>query len=630
MRAALARVRDTDQVGLAVGTDEVSLSRGSESVVERKVALPLRWIKGLVEVQAYQARMVRKLEVSGFEAARFLRSLPKGSATTSGWVVPSGRGLRLSQVAFALGHTHRRCRSVCTSSTTWRGTRRLCGSTPTSRTGSSVWELVLDEARFTLALSPEVSRGFSGEGQVLADLAARRWEESLPRVHASLKWSSRIEPDAVAASCLFDRDTVTAALGVLGARGLVGYDLAEGAYFHRELPFDLDKVEALQPRLLDARKLLESGGVRIERNDAVDGPGRGRRAGNRRRASRPSRARRRPLHLPVVRQAPHRPRAVQAHPRGTDHARGRGPTNDAKRARSADRRRLDRGVPHRSPGNSRSRAHEARRRRGRAAPGGRKGTSAANRSVSRCDLWCSTSFRMLSIDAPRAASFQAARAAVLATATFSQWKSVKRHGLPSNELAFRILNDRRPEWLAEFVELVCDEEDHMIDRWPLIRQLVREGFCPPPQSPRYIDRMMNSMPSDAASSKAALRDALLADPGLLEHEIWRIFETEPGRRSIQLLTTRMRARARRDDMGSRPCPSWPATARSPARGSSTPSLDGLSRDMHDMRARWFAALHDRLEPTPRRAWPREAHDTSIFWAAGTPQRSPSRSRTSRI
>src|SRR5258707_5484596 len=39
MRAALARVRDSDDVGLAVGSNEVSLSRGSESVVERKVAL---------------------------------------------------------------------------------------------------------------------------------------------------------------------------------------------------------------------------------------------------------------------------------------------------------------------------------------------------------------------------------------------------------------------------------------------------------------------------------------------------------------------------------------------------------------------------------------------------------------
>ena len=70
---------------------------------------------------------------------------------------------------------------------------------------ASAWELVLDEARFTLTLSPDVSRGFSGEGQVLTDLATRRWEETLPRVQASLRWGTRIEPDAIAAACAFDR-----------------------------------------------------------------------------------------------------------------------------------------------------------------------------------------------------------------------------------------------------------------------------------------------------------------------------------------------------------------------------------------------------------------------------------------
>jgi hypothetical protein len=270
MRAALARVRDADSVGLAVGSDEVSLDRGGESVVERKVALPVRWLKGFVEVQAYQARMVRKLEISGFEAARFFRSLPKGVATTSGWVVSSGRGLRLSQVAargaIRVGGVQRL--HILDDLARHASALRIYAD---DQNQASAWELVLDEARFTLALSPEVSRGFSGEGQVLSELAERRWQETLPRVHASLKWNSRIDPDALTSGCAFDRETVTAALGALGARGLVGYDLAEGAYFHRELPFDLEKVEALQPRLKDARKLVASGGVRIERRDPATG-----------------------------------------------------------------------------------------------------------------------------------------------------------------------------------------------------------------------------------------------------------------------------------------------------------------------------------------------------------------------
>ncbi len=67
-----------------------------------------------------------------------------------------------------------------------------------------------------------------------------------------------------------ERSAVRAALAKLGARGLVGYDLSEGAYFRRELPFDLSKVEKLQPRLLDARKLLAENRVQIStKNEAL-------------------------------------------------------------------------------------------------------------------------------------------------------------------------------------------------------------------------------------------------------------------------------------------------------------------------------------------------------------------------
>jgi hypothetical protein len=98
MRAALAKIRDAEHVTLSVGSEAVELMRGSDAVIERKVALPVRWLKGFVEVQAFQARMVRKLEVSGAEATRFLRSLPRGLTAGACWVVPAGRGLRLSRV----------------------------------------------------------------------------------------------------------------------------------------------------------------------------------------------------------------------------------------------------------------------------------------------------------------------------------------------------------------------------------------------------------------------------------------------------------------------------------------------------------------------------------------------------
>ena len=90
---------------------------------------------------------------------------------------------------------------------------------------------------------------------------------------------------------------------------------------------------------------------------------------------------------------------------------------------------------------------------------------------------------------------------------------------------------------------------------------------------------------------------MLKDPGLLEHEIWRIFETEPEPRSTGLLTP--------VEFIGRPDTLWEVALVDLAqegRISRERLLDatilGLSRDLHKLRARWFAILHDRLKPTP--------------------------------
>ena len=57
-------------------------------------------------------------------------------------------------------------------------------------------------------------------------------------------------------------DAVTAALAGLAAAGRVGFDLGRMGYFHRELPFDLTRVEGLNPRLKSAKALFDSGAVR--------------------------------------------------------------------------------------------------------------------------------------------------------------------------------------------------------------------------------------------------------------------------------------------------------------------------------------------------------------------------------
>jgi hypothetical protein len=62
-------------------------------------------------------------------------------------------------------------------------------------------------------------------------------------------------------------DRVRTALGRLGAAGRVGWDCAESAFFHRELPYDPAVLEGMHPRLRDARALLDAGAVRPDPDD---------------------------------------------------------------------------------------------------------------------------------------------------------------------------------------------------------------------------------------------------------------------------------------------------------------------------------------------------------------------------
>ncbi len=71
MLAALATVRATDDVSISVGADRVELSKNLEPIVEKKVKLPFRWLRGLVEVQACQSRMKLVHQVPGIEAQSF-------------------------------------------------------------------------------------------------------------------------------------------------------------------------------------------------------------------------------------------------------------------------------------------------------------------------------------------------------------------------------------------------------------------------------------------------------------------------------------------------------------------------------------------------------------------------------
>ncbi|QEG00535.1 hypothetical protein Mal15_46050 [Stieleria maiorica] len=271
MRTALRRLSDNDDAQLQVGGEGVTLRTDDDKVVERKVKLPVRWIKGFCEVQAYQPRMTPHFELTQNDARTLFRSFPKGSnAKRPVHITRTGRTMRLA-------------------SRPQRGSVQLEGADRVrvleplipytkqlniwydSDAHTSGWELQFDIGSMFTLVSPELNRGFSGEGQMLSRLATGQWQTAMPAVTDSLNWQSHIDIADISRSSRVGEAQIEAALAVLGTRGLVGFDVSSNKYFHRVLPFDMDKVEKQQPRLVAALKLIDADGVKLF-EETPDGP----------------------------------------------------------------------------------------------------------------------------------------------------------------------------------------------------------------------------------------------------------------------------------------------------------------------------------------------------------------------
>jgi len=273
MRAALAGIDDAAGLALSVGQQELRLRSGDLEIVERKVELPLRWLRGMLEVQSYLASMHRRFDVSANQALRFLRGLPKASTSrTPLWMAPGPAGLFMSTQPVARG----------VRVTETRRLRLLEFLLPKADSvavyadeaqQAVAWLLDFGGARLTLALSAEVWRGFSGEGQALRALMQCDGDSEiagLSRLRAHLRWQSSLDARTLAHTLDLAPPAIDNALRVLGVSGLVGFDLHQGSYFHRVLPFDLSLAEGMHPRLAAARELLATGAVAMLRRQPLE------------------------------------------------------------------------------------------------------------------------------------------------------------------------------------------------------------------------------------------------------------------------------------------------------------------------------------------------------------------------
>ncbi|WP_338089775.1 SWIM zinc finger family protein [Nocardioides lijunqiniae] len=269
LRRLLTGVPADGLLHLSVGSDGLVATTADGAVIERRVSLSTRWLRGFAEAQQIASTFELRGELDGRHAATFLTSLPREGR---GWVVPAGRGWRISSRAAPgsvhLAGSHR----LASMLPLVRHARALRAYGPGVSLGAgpvaSAWELALPGVNFVLMLSPDASRGFSGEGAALTALAAGGAVDDAEEIGRLLHHQPRLEPDLLAEQIGMTAGRVRSALACLAVAGRVGYDVTEASYFQRDLPYDAASVARLNPRLRQAEELVAAGAVTIV-DDAV-------------------------------------------------------------------------------------------------------------------------------------------------------------------------------------------------------------------------------------------------------------------------------------------------------------------------------------------------------------------------
>jgi hypothetical protein len=262
MLNALNAIQKNEKVTLAVGQQDVQVITSKTKVVEKKVTLPMRWIKGLTSVQLYLADMDLKFELNKIQTIQLFQSLPKGSVKGDFFITKRAGKFMFSTLATS-------------DSVRIGGVQRLrllegilaivdkifIYESDDKQTCAVVCEF--GKMQLLMAFSPDSYRGFSGEGNVLETMTENLPMEWVYGLNSLLKSNEMFDPTMLSIENDIDFGTMDNLTSNLSSMGLLGYDLSEKAHFYRRLPFKTERILSLNPRLKNAKKLIDKEEVEI-------------------------------------------------------------------------------------------------------------------------------------------------------------------------------------------------------------------------------------------------------------------------------------------------------------------------------------------------------------------------------
>lgn len=265
MLTALGSIRQKEKVMLSIGRKEVGLHMEGSKVVERKVPLPTKWIKGLSTVQIYLSKAEEAYTFNKIQTLQLFRGIPKGTVKNDYYLTVRGNAPMFTPVkaanAICIGGLHRL--RLLEPLIPYIDSMKVF---PHPTMQSTTWQLYFGNIRFSFSLSRDAWRGFSGEGAALESLIEEVSDEWIDALDKYGYANQAFNPTLFAINEQLDFDRVDNLTARLAAMGLLGYDLDDNQFFYRRLPFKLNRIMSLNPRMKGADKLIEEGKVEIVSN----------------------------------------------------------------------------------------------------------------------------------------------------------------------------------------------------------------------------------------------------------------------------------------------------------------------------------------------------------------------------
>ncbi len=265
MIAALGSFNKRSKITLSVGKDSVGMHYKGKNVVERKVPLPTKWIKGLTAIQIYMAESEQRMELNKRQAIDLFRSIPKGKTKADYYLVKRGQKAMFTPVksrgSVAIGAIYR---LQLIEQLIPLIDKMIIFAHPNMQ--STTWQLYFGSVRFSLSISRENWRGFSGEGAGLEALLEDVPDSLLSNYDKLAYANHTFDPKRLAGKTALDAKTIKTLSTKLSAMGLLGYDLDNKGFFYRRLPFKMSRILQLNPRLKGVATLIAEGKVIIVKN----------------------------------------------------------------------------------------------------------------------------------------------------------------------------------------------------------------------------------------------------------------------------------------------------------------------------------------------------------------------------